>query len=210
MQAASTPHEERFNAASHALGLLLAFAALPILVEQAGDAMALSAPRRAGLLVFGLSMALVYGASALYHAMPAGPAKGWLRRLDHAAIYLFMAGSYTPFALRDVPGGPGWVVFGAVWVVATLGMIAKLLDRLQQKAWSTTLYLGFGWLVAWSARPLAAALPATTLNLLIAGGLAYTAGTLFFLLDKRLRFGHLIWHLFVLLGSGCHLAAVLA
>lgn len=209
MQGSAIPREERANAASHALGLLLALAALPVLAGDVPTLILHSGPRRAGLLVFGLSMLAVYLASSVYHALPAGPAKGWLQRVDHAAIFLFMAGSYTPFALRDVPGGPGWLAFGAVWVLAALGMALKLLNRLRQRGWSTALYVGFGWIVALAAQPLLAHLPATAITLVIAGGLAYSAGTLFFLLDKRLRYGHLVWHLFVLVGSSCHLAAVL-
>ena len=204
----ATAAEEPANALSHGLGLLLSAVALPVLVAGELPVLGGDPVRRIGLCVFGLSMALVYLASTVYHALPAGPAKGWLQRVDHAAIFLFMAGSYTPFALRDVPGGNGWLVFGAVWVLATAGMAAKLLNRLRAKGLSTALYLLFGWLVMWAARPVLASLPEPTLSLVIAGGLAYSVGTLFFLLDERLRFGHLLWHLCVLAGSGCHLAAV--
>jgi hemolysin III len=209
MSATQPAQEEHANALSHALGLWLSAVALPVLAAAHWPVLAMDPARRTGLAVFGISMVLVYLASTVYHACPEGPAKGLLQRLDHAAIYLFMAGSYTPFALRDVPGGPAWTLLGAVWVLATLGMLAKLLNRLRQRGFSTALYLGFGWLVVWAARPLLAQLPANTLALVIAGGLAYSAGTLFFLLDDRLRYGHLVWHLFVLAGSACHLAAVL-
>jgi hemolysin III len=209
MHHTSADHEERVNALSHGVGLVLALAALPVLASQADADMASGMPRRAGLLVFGISMLMVYLASSVYHACPEGRAKLWLQRVDHAAIYLFMAGSYTPFALRDVPGGPGWVTFGAVWALAALGMAMKLLNRLTQRGWSTALYVAFGWLVALAAQPFLAHLPAQAVNWVIAGGLAYTAGTYFFLMDRRLRYGHLVWHLFVLAGSACHLMAVL-
>jgi hemolysin III len=200
--------EERANAASHGLGLLLALLAVPLLaLADAGRPATARLP--AGVWVFVLSMLAVYAASAAYHALPAGRAKGVLQRVDHAAIYLFMAGSYTPFALQQVPGGDGWAVFGAVWAAAALGMALKLLNRLRQRWWSTALYVAFGWAVVLAAQPLLATLPPATLALVIGGGLAYSVGTLFFLLDGRLRYSHLVWHLFVLAGSACHFAAVL-
>lgn len=206
----TTPlREERANAASHALGLLLAAVALPLFAADLGWLPPPDSPRRIGLWVFGLSMALVFTASTLFHACPEGRWRDRLQRVDHAAIYLFMAGSYTPFALRELPGGPGWVAFGGVWVLATLGMAAKLLNHLRHRGLSTALYVGFGWVVGAATGPLLAHLPPTALTLVIAGGLAYTAGTLFYLLDRRWRWGHLVWHVFVLAGCACHGAAVL-
>lgn len=196
-------HEERANAASHALGALGAAAALPLLAGWAG-----AVPP--GAAVFGGCMLAVYLASALYHALPAGGrAKLLARRLDHAAIFLFIAGSYTPFALRDLGGGAGGLLLGGVWAAAALGMALKLLGRLAAKGWSTAVYLAFGWAVVALAQPLVAQLSPTGQQLLLAGGLAYSVGTVFFLLDRRLRWGHLVWHVFVLAGSGCHLAAML-
>jgi hemolysin III len=201
-----SPREEFANAASHALGFVAALAALPML---ALDGALRAQPRPAGVWVFAATLALVYLSSALYHALPAGRAKRALRRLDHAAIFLFIAGSYTPFALRHVPGGASWLVLGGVWAAAALGMALKLLNRLRHRGISTALYFAFGWLGLWLVQPAVARLPPEGLALLLGGGLAYTAGTVFFLLDQRVRYGHLVWHLFVLLGSGCHFLAVL-
>src|SRR5574343_622708 len=171
------PHqapEEHANALSHALGLLAALAVLGLLASEAGEALLARAwHHRLGWWVFALTMGAVFAASTLFHACPEGRTRRRLRRADHAAIYLFMAGSYTPFALRDVPGGDGWLVFGAVWVLATLGMAGKLLG--------TALYVGFGWVVVAALRPVLATLPSWPLTLVVGGALAYSVGTVFYL-----------------------------
>jgi hemolysin III len=196
--------EELANTASHAVGALLALAALPVLAAE--DA-ARSNGRHLGVWVFAATMLLVYAASSMYHAAPAGhPTKGLLKRLDHAAIYLFMAGTFTPFALGHTLGAP---LLALVWAVAIAGVALKLAGCLRNRAVSTGLYLAFGWLVIAAAQPLLASLGRDGVLWLLAGGIAYTAGVLFFVLDQRLRFGHLVWHLFVLIGSGCHFVAVL-
>lgn len=201
-----SPGEELANAVSHGMGFLVALAALPAL---AWDAAARTTPRHPGVWVFAATLLLVYLASALYHALPAGRPKRALRRLDHAAIFLFIAGSYTPFALRNVPGGASWLILGGVWAAAALGMALKLVNRLRQRGLSTALYFAFGWLVLLAAQPVVDDLSREGLALVLGGGLAYTVGTVFFLLDARLRYGHLVWHLFVLVGSACHFVAVL-
>lgn len=201
-----TGREERANAASHALGCLLALAALPVLAQQV-DAV-LHPLRQLGVLVFVATMVLMYLVSAVYHALPVGQAKRWLRKCDHAVIFLFIAGSYTPFALVALQRGHGAETLAAVWAVALLGMWMKLGDRLQHRLLSTLLYLGFGWLVAAVAQPLLALLPSAGVQLLVAGGVAYSLGSLFFLLDRRLPYSHLVWHLFVITGSSCHVLAV--
>jgi hemolysin III len=129
-----------------------------------------------------------------------------LKRLDHAAIYLFMAGTFTPFALGHTHGA---ALLALVWSVAAAGVAMKLAGYLRHRTLSTALYLAFGWLVIAAAQPLLASLGRDGLQWLLAGGIAYGAGTLFFMLDQRLRFGHLVWHLLVLVGSGCHFVAVL-
>ena len=199
--------EEIANAISHGLGFLLAVAALPILVWQAGqrgravDVVAVS--------VFAASMILLYLVSALYHAVPDPRVKAWLNRLDHAAIFLFIAGSYTPFTLGVLQGGWGWSLFGVVWATAAFGITIKLLNRLRHPLLSTGLYLALGWVAVLAAGPLMDRLSPAGLAWLVAGGLSYTLGALVFLVDHRLRFGHFIWHLFVLGGSTCHFFAVL-
>ncbi|WP_239061926.1 PAQR family membrane homeostasis protein TrhA [Ideonella livida] len=199
--------EEIANAISHGLGAALAIAALPILVWQAASQG--SARNVVAASVFAATAIVLYAVSALYHALPAGRAKAWLNRLDHAAIYLFIAGSYTPFTLGVLHGGWGWTLFGLVWGLAALGVVVKLLNRLQHPWLSTGLYLGLGWAVVLAAGPLLERMPAAGLAWLVAGGLSYTLGAGVFVLDHRLRYGHFIWHLFVLGGSICHFFAAL-
>lgn len=204
---AQTLGEEIANAVSHGLGCLLAIASLPILVHfaaQRGGAVDVVAAS-----VFAGTAIVLYLVSALYHALPPGAAKHWLGRLDHAAIYLFIAGSYTPFALGVLRGGWGWTLFGIVWATAAFGVTIKLLDRLRHPLVSTALYLAMGWVVLVAAGPLMARMPASGLAWLVAGGLSYTLGAAVFLLDEKLRYAHFVWHLFVLGGSVCHFFAAL-
>jgi hemolysin III len=196
-------HEERANVASHALGVVLAVAAMPVL---AAEAAARNPARDLGVWIFAATMLLLYSVSSIYHAVPVGRSKVWWKRLDHAAIYLFMAGSFTPFALGHALGAP---LLAGVWLVAGIGMVLKLSGFLRNKALSTALYLAFGWFVLAAAQPLLATLGRDGMLWLLAGAMAYTSGTVFFVLDQRLRFGHFVWHLFVLVGSVCHLMAVL-
>jgi hemolysin III len=196
-----TLREEIANAVSHGLGFLLALASLPILVVVA--ARHGSATSVVGAVVFSVTMMLLYLVSAVYHALPHG------RWLDHAAIFLFIAGSYTPFVLGPLRGPWGWGLFAAVWSLAAFGIVAKVLDRLRHPWWSTTLYVGMGWMALVAVGPLFDRLPFDGLVLVIAGGIAYTVGAGFFLLDHRLRYAHFVWHLFVLAGSTLHFLAAL-
>lgn len=194
--------EELANTASHGVGVLLALLAMPVLAAER----ALRDPlQHLGVWVFAASMLLLYGVSSAYHAAPVGRTKAWLRRMDHAAIYIFMAGSFTPFALGTSQGRSLLVV---VWAVALIGVALKLTHRLRNTVLSTLMYLAFGWLVLWAAQPLLSSVSNDGVLWLWVGGLTYTAGTAFFLLEGRLRFSHLVWHLFVLAGSGCHVVAV--
>ncbi len=202
-----TRGEEIANAISHGLGFVLAIASLPLLLAFASPA--LTAINIVAICVFSATMMLLYGVSTLYHALPAGPAKTWLNRCDHAAIYLFIAGSYTPFVLGVLRGGWGWSLFGVVWAMAVLGFMAKMLNRLKHPLWSTGLYVVMGWVAVVAAAPLVARMPGAGLVLLVAGGLLYTAGAVVFIFDSRVRFAHFVWHLFVLGGSACHFFAVL-
>ena len=202
-----TPGEEFANALSHGLGLLLAVAALPILVHSAaqrgGTANVVAASLFAGTMI------VLYFVSTLYHALPAGRAKVWLNRLDHAAIYLFIAGSYMPFLFGVLGGAWGWSLFGVVWAAAALGVTAKLFDRLKHPLWSTGLYVAMGWVALVAAAPLIERMSAPGLAWLVAGGLSYTAGAVVFLFDSKLRYAHFAWHLFVIGGSTCHFFAAL-
>jgi hemolysin III len=201
-----SPREELANSVSHALGLLAAMAATPILVVgavRAGGASAI-----VGSSVFGASMIMLYLTSTWYHAAPLGPLKDRLQRLDHAAIYLLIAGSYTPFTLGVLGGAWGWTLFGLVWGSAVIGVLAKLIVGVRYPRVSTAMYLVMGWLVLIAIGPLVAAMPPRGLSWLVAGGLLYTAGVAFFA-ARTMRYGHLAWHLFVLGGSVCHFFAVL-
>jgi hemolysin III len=199
--------EEIANAISHGLGFLLAVASLPILVHHAAQRGS-GADIVAASLFAGTAIVL-YLVSTLYHALPAGRAKTWFNRLDHASIYLFIAGSYMPFLLGALRGAWGWSLFGVVWGAAALGVTAKLLDRLKHPLWSTALYVGMGWVALIAAAPLVHRMSPAGLAWLVAGGLSYTAGAVVFLLDSRLRYAHFVWHLFVLGGSTCHFFAAL-
>ena len=199
--------EELANAVSHGLAFLLAVAALPILVvfaSQHGGAIDITAAA-----VYTATMMLLYGVSTVYHSLPPGRAKHWFNRLDHAAIYVFIAGSYTPFALGALRGGWGWTMFGIVWGLAALGVTVKLFNRLKHPLWSTALYVAMGWVVLIAAVPLVQRMPGTALAWLVAGGLAYTLGAAVYLFDNRLRYVHFAWHVFVMAGSACHFVAAL-
>ena len=202
-----TRAEEIANSLSHGIGFALAIASLPLLLAFAGERT--SAINIVAMSVFSATMMLLYGVSTLYHAAPHGRAKAWLNRFDHAAIYLFIAGSYTPFVLGVLRGGWGWSLFGVVWGCGLLGFTAKLMNRLRHPLWSTGLYVAMGWVAVVAAAPLVARMPGAGLALLVAGGVLYTAGAVVFIFDSRLRFAHFVWHLFVLGGSACHFFAVL-
>jgi hemolysin III len=198
--------EELANSLSHGVGFVAALAAIPILVVSGarhGGAGAI-----VGGAVFGITMALLYLASTLYHAVPAGEAKRRLRKLDHSAIFLLIAGTYTPFTLGVLGGGWGWSLFGVIWGIALLGILLKLLGGSRGSRASTALYLAMGWMIVLAIRPLISAVPGWGLTLLVLGGLSYTAGVAFYRAPK-LRYAHFIWHLFVLTGTTLHFFAVL-
>jgi hemolysin III len=201
--------EEIASSVTHGLGLVAAVAALPVLVVTAarrGDPWGI-----VGGAVFGATLVLLYAASTLYHALPAGRApraKRLFRVLDHAAIYLLIAGTYTPFMLGPMRGPWGWSLFGAVWGLAVCGVTLKSTIGFRFPQASTALYLLMGWLVLVAVGPLAASLDRTSLLWLVAGGVCYTAGVPFYAWE-RIRYGHAVWHLFVAAGSACHLVAVL-
>ena len=202
-----TPLEEFANAVSHGLGFLFVAMAWPAGEAQASEAGA-GVPRSLTVSVFAATLMVLYLASAVYHALPQGRLKLLANRLDHAAIFLFIAGSYTPFALGALRGGLGWTMFALAWTLALVGMGLKLANRLRNRAWSTALYAAMGWLVLLAAGPMIDSVGEEGFRWLLAGGIAYSVGVVFFLLDERIRFGHFVWHLFVLTGSACHFVAV--
>jgi hemolysin III len=206
MPFSQTWREELANAVSHGVGCVLALAAMPVLAEQVDAAR--HPVRHLGVYVFIATMVLMYGVSTVYHALPVGEGKRLLRRCDHAVIFVFIAGSYTPFALGQIQRGEGWDMLAAVWGIALVGVALKLTNQLRHRMFSTALYLAFGWMVAVVAQPMLASLPPVGLQLLVAGGVAYSLGSVFFLLDRRMPYSHLVWHLFVITGSTCHFLAV--
>jgi hemolysin III len=198
--------EEIANSVSHGVALLAALVGAPFLLVSASQ---LSATNIVGAAVFAATMVLLYFTSTLYHALPAGRAKRVFLKLDHGAIYLFIAGSYTPFALGALGGPWGWTLFGLVWTMAALGITLKAFDRLSHPWLSTGLYLAMGWIVLIAAVPLVERVATPGLVLLVAGGLAYTVGVVFFLLDSKMKYAHAVWHAFVAIGTGLHFFAVL-
>ena len=202
-----TVREELANTLSHGLGFLLVVcAALPLLVVSAlrqGDGFLL-----VGSVVFGVSLAFLYAASTLYHLLPPGRAKGLCRVLDHAAIYILIAGTYTPFALGALRGPLGWSVLTVVWTLAAVGTALKLRVGFRFPKFSVALYLLMGWMVVLVLRPLVLQIGWGGFGWLLAGGSFYSLGVVFFLWE-RLHYSHLYWHGFVLAGSACHLVAVL-
>jgi hemolysin III len=199
--------EEIANSVSHGIGLLAAVVGAPFLIvdtAQRGSTINVVA-----VSIFSATMMLLYLISTLYHALPHGRTKRLFLKLDHSAIYLLIAGTYTPFALGVLNGAWGWTLFGLIWGLAVIGLVLKACDQLSHPILSTALYLIMGWLVLIAAAPLIARVPAVGLLWLVGGGLAYTAGVAFFATDHHLRYGHCIWHLFVLAGTTCHFFAVL-
>ncbi len=199
------PREELANTVTHGAGAiasLIAGAILIVLAVLSGDPW-----RIVGAAVFSASLVLLYTASAVYHGAPRGPAKLRLEILDHCAIFVLIAGTYTPFTLVSLQGPWGWSLFGVIWGLAVAGVVLKLIFATRFSLLSTLVYIAMGWLAVVAAGPMIAALPLSTLLLLVAGGIAYTAGTIFYH-NRRIPYAHAIWHLFVLAGSALHFLAV--
>lgn len=199
-------HGERFNSYSHLLGVVAAIAGLVVLLLDAvasGDGW-----KVVSSAIYGATLVLLYGASTLYHSVR-GAAKAWLQRFDHHAIYLLIAGSYTPFTLVSLRGTLGWTLFGLIWGLALVGMVIDSLPNRGRRLIPLAIYAIMGWLCLIAVKPLYASLSPAGFGWLLAGGLLYTGGIVFFVLDERVRHFHGIWHLFVLAGSGCHYWAIL-
>jgi hemolysin III len=197
--------EELANSLTHGFGAVLGAAGLVLLVvasSRHGNAWHVVSSA-----VFGATLVLLYSASTLYHSFRGVRAKQILQKFDHAAIFLLIAGTYTPFVLVTLRGPWGWSLFGVVWGLAVTGVTLKFWFAGRFRIVSTLIYLAMGWLVMIAIKPLVAALPAGGMKLLVAGGLCYTGGAVFYLW-KRLPYHHAVWHLFVLGGSACHWAAV--
>jgi len=199
--------EEVANAITHGVGVIFGIIALVLMVVFAsygGDAW-----RIVSVSIFGSALILLYLASILYHALPESSIKRMMRIFDHCAIYVLIAGTYTPFLLGDMRGPWGWVLFGILWGSAVAGIIFKFFFIGRFDLITTLLYVAMGWTALIAIKPALAMLPPGALLLLLIGGILYTSGVVFYLWD-RLPFNHAIWHLFVLGGSALHFAAVMA
>jgi len=199
--------EELANSISHGIGLCAALIGAPILLLEARRS---SPGFFLGAVIFAVTLSMLYLGSTLYHAWPQTRAKSVLRTLDHSAIFLLIAGTYTPFTLGPLRGLWGSSILAIVWALAIFGVILKATrGASRHPKLGMTLYLGTGWLALIAVRPMMLAIPSAALFWLVAGGVAYTTGVLFFV-NQRLRYSHFIWHLFVLAGSSCHFLAVLS
>ena len=198
--------EEVANSISHGLGLVLAIVAVPILVMAAlrGGSMRFVV----GVSVFGGTMILLYLASTLYHSLTHEAAKDLCRLFDHTAIFLLIAGTYTPFSLGVLRGPWGWSLLAVIWTLAIVGITLKIRKRTRHSRITIVLYVIMGWLAIVAVKPMVMLIPVPGLLLIFAGGMAYTGGLAFFA-AQRIRYNHFIWHLFVIAGTTCHFFAVL-
>lgn len=203
-----SPGEEVANSVSHGVGLLAVMTAFPVLV--------IAAVQRGGVAgivgasIFASTMVLLYLTSMLYHALPTNSrAKQVFQVVDHVAIFLLIAGTYTPFTLGVLYGTWGWTLFGFVWGLALVGIVLKVIGGARYTTLSTYLYLAIGWLPIIAIKPMWLHVPVWGLLWLLAGGIAYTVGVIFFMMDERLHYSHFVWHLFVIAGTACHFVAVL-
>ena len=198
--------EEIANSISHGVGLLAGIAVLPILIVNAvrtGDAWSI-----VGASIFGTATILMYFSSTIYHAVTGNKVKRIFQVLDHSAIFILIAGTYTPFTLGILRGPMGWTLFGLVWGMAIIGIVLKSLGRAKNPYISTGIYLAMGWLLVIGAKSLWLAMPYWGLIWLIGGGVLYSLGVIFYAMN-RVRYSHFVWHLFVIGGNTCHIIAVL-
>jgi hemolysin III len=200
-----TRREEIANTVSHAFGLAAAIVATPFLCVAAARQ-----PNQAfyvGTIIFVATMWLLYLVSTLYHAWPQTRLKCALQIFDHVAIFLLIAGTYSPLTLGPLHGAFGWTIFILIWALAGIGIVFKLRTGVRWKKVSLLMYLGMSWLVLIAAREFVRVVPTETVVWLFAGGIAYTSGLIFFA-NTRIRYSHFIWHLFVLAGTACHFCAI--
>lgn len=201
-----TVGEEIANSISHGVGVLAAIAVTPFLILKA---IPLGPGAVTGASIFGAAMIILYASSAIFHSLPQSRAKRIFQILDHSAIFLLIAGTYTPFTLSVLHGTWGWTFFGLIWGLAVAGIILKTIHTDGTSKLSIALYLAMGWLAVFAVKPLYNSMPAAGLFWILAGGVMYTGGVLFFAYDHKMKFNHFIWHLFVLAGTACHVVAVL-
>jgi hemolysin III len=201
------PAEEISNSISHGIGFIFAIIGTLYLIPQTVRYQ--SDRFLVGVVVFCLTTILLYFSSALYHALPQGKAKYAFKIIDHSAIFFLIAGTYTPFTFGALSGPWGWSLFGVIWGLAALGVACKVFYLDSRPVFFTSLYLLMGWVAVIAFKPLLANVPAAGFVLLFAGGLFYTVGVVFFATDSRLKYGHFIWHLFVMAGTLCHYFSIL-
>ena len=200
-----SPAEERVNISSHAIGLLLSVAALALLVVRAssnGDAWHI-----VSFSIFGISLIILFAASTIYHSSRDPALRARLRVVDHASIYVLIAGTYTPFTLVTLNGTIGWTIFGITWGMALIGIVLKLFFTGRYEKVSTLMYVFMGWIIVFAIGPLIDNLSPDGLSWLVAGGIAYTVGAILYGI-KQIKFNHAIFHVFVLVGAFCHFVAV--
>jgi len=198
--------EEIANSVSHGVGLVIGLVAGPLLIARAvGHGKPWGAFSAS---VFAVTIVAMYLASTMYHALPQGRAKQIFRTLEHSAIFLLIAGTYTPFTLVALRGVWGWTLFGLVWLLAAVGMLLKSVATTRYRWLPGVLYLGLAWIIVVAIRPLSLHVPHDGLMWLLGGGIAYTVGVAFFA-ARRIPYCHFVWHLFVLAGTSCHFVAVL-
>ncbi|MGM0508666.1 MAG: PAQR family membrane homeostasis protein TrhA [Fusobacteriota bacterium] len=201
-----TLKEEILNAVTHGIGLLLAIAALIVLVVF-GTINNKDGWYLTGVIIYGITLILLYASSTLLHSFPKGKTKDFFEILDHASIYLLIAGTYTPFTLTVLRGKMGWIIFGIVWTLAIMGIIFKAIFIKRFKLLSTLMYIGMGWIIIFAIKPLFISIDTVPFFLLVLGGLLYSLGTIFYLWNS-LKYGHAIWHIFVLGGSISHFITI--
>jgi hemolysin III len=194
-------HGEKMNSCTHLLGVVLAVVGLIFLVAR--TALTVDSWKIVSCSIYGVTLVTLYTSSTLYHSMQ-GASKKVFQKFDHSAIYLLIAGSYTPFTLVTLRGPWGWSLFAVVWGLAVIGILQDILFAKRRGILSVMIYLLMGWIALVAIRPLSRALPGAGMTLLVAGGLFYTIGVVFYALDKKISHSHGIWHLFVLAGSACH------
>ncbi|MDT0645077.1 hemolysin III family protein [Zunongwangia sp. F260] len=199
------PFEEKLNVISHAFGFGLSIFGLVLLILRADDYG--ETVHLVSILIFGASMVLLYAASTLYHSAKKHRLRVRLNILDHSAIYVLIAGTYTPFALVTLQGTSGWIIFGVVWGMALAGIILKFFFTGKYQTLSTIMYVVMGWIIVFAVKPLVENLSFNGLMWLVAGGISYTIGAVLFSLD-RIKFNHAIFHMFVLFGTFCHFISI--
>lgn len=201
-----SPTEERLNVVSHSLGFLMSVVGTILLLIKASahtiGIFTLSA------IIYGVSMMTLYAASTMYHRAPEGKLRKRLNIFDHAAIYVLIAGTYTPFCMVTLQGDTGWILLASVWIFALAGVILKLFFTGRYDRLSTAMYIFMGWMVVFAIKPLMDNLPIEGLYWLLAGGISYTIGALLYSLDGKLPYNHAIFHVLVLVGSACHFVSV--